>query len=93
MPEYRGWRYSAGIVKMEDTVTECYLSFYRQMEDRDWYDEVRYDSHERKRGRRIELPHFHIKVRGSRRSPEEANAALKEIVDSIVPQLLEVTER
>jgi hypothetical protein len=63
------------------------------MEGRDWYDEVRYDSHERKRGKKTELPHFHIKVRGSRKSPGNAKADLSEIIDSIVPQLLEVTEK
>lgn len=92
MPEYKGWKYSARIVKTDDTVEECYLSFYKQMEGRDWYDEVRYDSHERKRGRRMELPHFHIKVRGSRKSLGEANADLREIIDSVVPHILEVTE-
>ena len=61
MNEYKGWRYSARIKRQEDT-TECYLSFYKQMEDRDWYDEVRFDSHERKRGKRTELPHFHVKL-------------------------------
>ena len=74
-------------------VAECYLSFYKQMEDRDWYDEVRYDSHERKRGKRTELPHFHVKLHGNRKPPEEVNKALKEIIDSIVPQILEVSDK
>ena len=27
-----------------------------------WYDEIRYDSHERKRGGKIPVPHLHVKL-------------------------------
>jgi hypothetical protein len=51
------------------------------MEDRDWYDEVRYDSHERKRGQRVALPHFHIKLHGSSKDPEQAESDLMEVTE------------
>lgn len=92
MNEYRGWTYSIR-TKISEGFVECYLSFYRQMEDRDWYDEVRYDSHERKRGQRVAIPHFHVKLHGSSKDPEQAESDLMEIIDDLVPKLLEVTER
>lgn len=92
MREYKGWTYSIRVKRREDTV-ECYLSFYKRMEDLDWYDEVRYDSHERKRGQRVELPHFHVKLHASPKDPDQAESGLMEIIDDLVPKLLEVTER
>jgi len=89
---HKGWKYSARIKRHEGTA-ECYISFYKQMEDRDWYDEVRYDSHERKRGKRLELPHFHVKLHGSLKDSEQVELDLKKIIDGIVPQILEVTEK
>ena len=32
-------------------------------EESDWYDEIRYDSHDRRRGRKVLAPHFHMKIR------------------------------
>ena len=93
MREYKGWRYSARILIDGRTAPECYLSFYRKVEGRDWYDEVRYDSHERKRGKRMQLPHFHIKVRGRVKPSDQAEADLRQIIDEIAPRILEVTER
>ena len=92
MKEYKGWRYSARTVRSGAVVDEFYLSFYKQVPGRDWYDEVRYDSHESKRGRKIELPHFHIKVRGNLKSPEQAIADVKHIINELLPGILEVTE-
>ncbi|MFC1715662.1 hypothetical protein ACFL6S_18490 [Candidatus Poribacteria bacterium] len=92
MRQYKGWKYSARIRTTDDDV-ECYLSFHKEVEGRDWYDEVRYDSHERKRGQRLELPHYHIKLRGDYKTPGEAEADLIRIINDIVPQVLEVTEK
>jgi hypothetical protein len=92
MREYKGWRLSARILVDRSEVPEYYLSFYRQVPGRDWYDEVRYDSHEQKRGKKLELPHYHVKVRGSYKDHQQAEADLREIIDEIVPRILEVTE-
>jgi predicted HTH transcriptional regulator len=51
-----------------------------------------YDTHERKRRKRLQLPHFHIKIRGDYKTRQQAETDLREIIDGIVPQILEVTE-
>lgn len=92
MREYKGWTCFIRAKRRED-ITECYLSFYKQVPERDWYDEVRYDSHERKRGKMLDLPHFHVKLHGSPKDPKQAESDLMEIIDDFVPKLLEVTEK
>ncbi|MBI3941082.1 MAG: hypothetical protein HY315_09625 [Acidobacteria bacterium] len=66
------------------------LSFYRKRDGR-WYDEIRYDSHERKRGRKIPAPHLHAKLQSGRKG-EIAQAAeeIKNIIDNYVPELEDV---
>jgi hypothetical protein len=92
MREYKEWQYVAKVVVGRSIAPEIYLSFFRQVPGRDWYDEVRYDSHEVKRRKRLKLPHYHIKLRGDYREREEAEESLKQIIDDVVPQILEVTE-
>lgn len=51
--EYKGWKYSLRILYEREAILEYSLSFYRQRNGK-WYDETRYDSHERKkRGRTL----------------------------------------
>ena len=92
MRKYKGWQYDANVVVNRSPETELYLSFHRRVPGRDWYDEVRYDTHERKSGRRLRLPHYHVKIRGSYRDRQRAEASLVKIIDDIVPQIIEVAE-
>ena len=58
------------------------IAFYRQLEA-GWYDEIRHDSHEVKRGRATIAPHFHMKLRcGFKDSPERGIEAIKRIIDN-----------
>ena len=41
---------------------EYSIAFFKKHEG-GWYDEIRYDSHEKKKGRKILAPHFHVKFR------------------------------
>ena len=92
MREYKEWLYNANVMIGRSVEPELYLSFHRQVPGRDWYDEVRYDSHERKKAKRLKLPHYHVKLRGDYVSRQQAEACLMKIIDRIVPQVLEVTE-
>lgn len=92
MREYKGWQYVAKVMIGRSSEPEFYLSFHRQVLGRDWYDEVRYDSHEVKRRKRLKLPHYHVKIRGDYSDREDAEKRLKQIIDDIVPRILEVSE-
>jgi len=46
--------------KESGVVIEYKIHFYRKIDE--WYDEVRYDSHEIKKGRKIIAPHLHLKL-------------------------------
>ncbi len=46
-------------------------------------DEIRYDSHDRKRGRAVLAPHFHMKLcSGLKVDPDAAVEEIKEIIDN-----------
>jgi hypothetical protein len=57
----------------------------------DWHDEIRYDSHEIKGGRRIPAPHFHLKLATPYKDREQGERELREIIDRILPALTEIT--
>ena len=63
------------------------IQFYRRR-NADWYDEIRYDSHEIKRGRDIVAPHFHMKLQSEFK--RHADVAIEEIKGLIDNQLEEV---
>ena len=75
--------------KESGTITEYKIHFYRKTNG--WYDEVRYDSHEIKRGRKTLAPHLHMKLATPFKNPKEDEKELKRIIDSILPGLKEIT--
>jgi hypothetical protein len=75
--------------KESGTITEYKVHLYRKTNG--WYDEVRYDSHEIKRGRKILAPHLHMKLATPFKNPKEDEEELKRIIDSILPGLKEIT--
>jgi len=56
-----------------------------------WYDEVRYDSHEIKRGRKVLAPHLHVKLATPFKESQAAEAELREIIAIILPKLKEIS--
>jgi hypothetical protein len=58
------------------------------------YDEVRYDSHEWKKGRSVLSPHFHLKLRSSFKADlEKAVGEIHRIIDRHVKGIRKVVER
>lgn len=76
MPDsYKGWNYYRRLDFEEGKVTKYTIHFYRQ--EGGWYDEIRYDSHDRTRGKTVVAPHFHLKIQSPFKN--DADAAVEEI--------------
>jgi hypothetical protein len=74
--------------KESGAVIEYKIHFYRKLDNR--YDEVRYDSHEMKRGRKTLAPHLHMKLATPFKDSPEGEEELKRIIDRILPEIREV---
>ena len=75
--------------KESGTTIEYKVHFHRKTNG--WYDEVRYDSHEIKRGRKVLAPHLHVKLATLFKESQAAEAELQEIIATILPKLKEIT--
>ena len=75
--------------KQSGAVIEYKIHFYRKTNG--WYDEVRYDSHEIKRGRKVATPHLHVKLATAFKDSNEAEEELKKIIEIVLPQIGEIT--
>ena len=84
MPDYSGWKYEARIESENDRVLRYSIAFHRSR-DGGWYDEIRYDSHDRVKGQRRLVPHFHMKLRSALKL--DGYQAIQEIKDIIASQL------
>ena len=73
-------------------VTRYTINFYRQRGN--WYDQIRYDSHEQKRGQSVLAPHFHMKI-GSAFKPDTGKAVeeIKEIIENHLETIAKVLKR
>lgn len=74
--------------KASGAVLEYKIHFYRKTNG--GYDEVRYDSHEIRRGRKTASPHMHLKI-ATPFKDAAAGEELKRIIDLILPQIREIT--
>lgn len=89
---YRDWSYVVTAEYEGEALARYSISFFRHAGE--WYDHIRYDSHEKKRGRDVLAPHFHLKVRSVvKRGTDEAVEEIKEVIDNILSQLAEVVNR
>ena len=75
--------------KESGAVIEYKIHFYRKTNG--WYDEVRYDSHEIKKGRKTLAPHLHLKLTTPFKDSAGGEAELKRIIDNVVPRMKEIT--
>ena len=75
--------------KESGDVIEYKIHFYRKADG--WYDEVRYDSHEIRRGRKTLAPHLHMKLGTPFKDPQDGEEELKRVIDRILPELKEIT--
>ncbi|RLE43449.1 hypothetical protein DRJ19_02595 [Candidatus Woesearchaeota archaeon] len=70
-------------------VIEYKAHLYRQQKD--WYDEIRYESHERRGSKKIIKPHIHIKLGTSfKPNKETIKKELSEIIEKIIPKLEDI---
>ena len=91
-PNHEDWKCLNVTVsnKESNAVIEYKVHFYRKTNG--WYDEVRYDSHEIKRGRKVLAPHLHIKLATPFKDTQEGEAELKRIIERILPELKEIAQ-
>lgn len=75
--------------KASGAVVEYKIHFYRKTNG--WYDEVRYDSHAIKRGRKVASPHLHLKLATSFKDSSQAETELRRIIETILPAIEEIT--
>jgi hypothetical protein len=58
---HEGWNYKVRTrFESGGRATMYSIHFYRQSGD--WFDEIRYDSHEHRHGQTVIAPHFHMKL-------------------------------
>jgi hypothetical protein len=91
-PNNRDWKHLNIAVsdKVSGAVIEYKVHFYRKTDE--WYDEVRYDGHEIKRGRKTLAPHLHLKLSTALKDPDKGEEELKQIIDRILPEIERITQ-
>jgi len=69
------------------------IAFYRSREG-GWYDEIRYDSHDRTKGQRRMAPHLHMKIKSAlKQDGHRAIQEIGEIIASHLPDIAELVEQ
>jgi hypothetical protein len=76
--------------KESGAIIEYKIHLYRKTDG--WYDEVRYDSHEIKGGRKALAPHLHIKIATPFKDPKEGEEELNRLIDKVLPDVKEITQ-
>ena len=86
-----GWKCLNVTVSDKDSgdVIEYKIHFYRKTDG--WYEEVRYDSHEIKKGRKTLAPHLHVKLATPFKDPRSGEEELGQIIDRVLPTIKEIT--
>jgi len=90
-PDNKNWKCLNVTVRDKESgaVIEYKIHFYRKTNG--WYDEVRYDSNEIKKGRKTLAPHLHLKLATSFKDAASGEAELKRIIDTALPRIKEIT--
>jgi hypothetical protein len=87
MPGTENWKTAARVVHVDGKVQRYSIVCLRTNDD-GWYDEVRYDSHDRTRGRYRMAPLFHMKVRSSFKDDTAgAETELRDIIRKELPRI------
>jgi len=76
--------------KESGAVIEYKIHCYRKNDG--WYDEVGYDSHEIKKGKKVLATHLHVKLVTPFKEPKAGEEELRRIIDIILPELKEITK-
>ena len=79
------------VAGQDDRVSEYSINFYR--DSGDWFDEIRYDSHDRHRGRKVVAPHFHMKLRSAFKGDADAGVEeIRSMIDNYLQDIQEVID-
>ena len=83
---YKDWKIATRIFYDGEKPARYSIQFYRNRED--WYDEIRFDSHDKIRGRMVQSPHFHMKI-GTTMKVDESRAIdeIRRIIDNYLQQI------
>ena len=94
MPQdFTDWKVISRVTSEDGKVTEYTIQFYRPRGDGNWYDEIRYDSHETRKGRVEVSPHFHMKLVSSfKLDADTAVEEIKNVIDNYVSHIAVVIE-
>ncbi|HYR83654.1 MAG TPA: hypothetical protein VE422_06220 [Terriglobia bacterium] len=86
------WKHKISVAYENDKPVEYSVHFYR-LHESGWYDEIRHDSHELRKGREVLAPHFHMKLRsGLKDSPDRCVEEIRRIIDNYLEHIREVIE-
>ena len=93
--EYQDWKYIRRVdFDSEGKVARYTMNFYRRDRSTDWYDEIRYDSHEIRKGKDTQAPHFHMKLRSAFKGNDKAAVEeIQSIINNHVKQIEGVLEK
>ena len=84
------WKYKVKAGYENGRLVQYTIAFYRKHEI-GWYDEIRHDSHESTKGRKILAPHFHVKLQCAfRNSADQGVEEIKSIIDNYLDVLREM---
>ena len=93
MQQGQDWNAKTRVVYTDREVLRYSILYVRQHAD-GWYDEIRYDSHDRTRGTVQFLPHFHMKVRSAfKKDTEIAETEIRDIIETHLPEIEVVLRR
>jgi hypothetical protein len=92
LTDNKGWKCLNVSVTDKDSsaVIEYKIHFYRKVNGS--YDEVRYDSHQIRKGRKSLAPHLHMKLATPFKNSMEGEKELKQLIDEILPHIKEITQ-
>jgi hypothetical protein len=90
---HEGWNYKVHMrFETGDLAVKYSIHFYRQSGD--WFDEIRYDSHERRHGQSIIAPHFHMKLSSPFKNDTKAAVEqIKSMIDNDLQRIQKAIER
>ncbi len=83
---YKDWKIASRIFYEQARLTRYSIQFYRKRGE--WYDEIRFDSHDNLRGRTVRAPHFHIKIETRMKTDEvQAIEEIKRFIDNYLDEI------
>jgi len=89
-PDNKDWKCLNVMVSDKESrkIIEYKIHFYRKTNG--WYDEVRYDSHEIKKGRKTLAPHLHVKLATPFKDSVSGEVELRRMIDTVLPRIKEI---